>query len=314
VKIAFFGSGDFALPVLDELIRANFDCALVVSQPPRRRRRGGEEEPTLVEARARELGLDTFAPARINDDLQRLRDVKADLFVVAEYGQILSQALLDIPEQGSINVHGSLLPRWRGATPIEAALMAGDDCTGVSIQRVVAALDAGDVLATREIRIEEQDDAGTLRAKLSALGATLAAEVVAQFAAGAPPVACPQDQTLVTICRRLKKEDLVLDWNRNAVSLARQVRAFRPKPLARASSMKVVRALAVPGSGDPGTVVAVGAEGIDIGTGEGLLRIQQLVPPGRKPMSARDYANGAKITEGLPFGVPGADSAKRSAR
>lgn len=301
MKFVFFGSGDFALPVLNELLLADLDCALVVSQPPRRRRRGGKDEPTPVEARARELGLDVFAPAKINDNLDRLRDANAELFVVAEYGQILSQELLEIPAQGSINVHGSLLPRWRGATPIEAAIMAGDECTGVAVQRVVAKLDAGDVLATRELVIDECDDAGALRVKLAAMGASLAAEVVLQLESGNPPIAVPQDEALVTQCRRHKKDDLVLDWSRDAAFLARQVRAFRPRPLARSDGMKIVRAVVVPGAGLPGIVAAVGAEGIDVGTGEALLRIQELVPPGRKPMSGRDYANGAKLIAGSPL-------------
>ena len=301
MKIAFFGSGDFALPVLERLLEANADCVLVVTQPPRRRRRGGKEEPTLVARRAEELGVAVFSPPRINDNLDRLREVEADLFVVAEYGQILSQALLDIPPQGSINVHGSLLPRWRGATPIEAALLAGDTVTGVTIQRVVRELDAGDVLAARELTITDEDDAGTLRSQLSSLGAELAAEVVDRFAAGDPPAATPQDPARVTHCRRLDKGDLALDFARDAAHLARQVRAFRPRPLARAGEFKIVRAAALDGDGEPGVVSAVGRDGIAVGTGSGLLQIEELIPPGRKAMAARDYANGAKTSSGSRF-------------
>jgi methionyl-tRNA formyltransferase len=314
VKIAFLGSGSFALAVLDALDRAGSRPVLVVTQPPRRRRRGGREEPTPVHRRALEWGLEVFAPEKVNrpEALQRLRAAHAQLFVVAEYGQILSQRLLDIPPLGAINVHASLLPRWRGATPVEAALLAGDRRTGVSIQRVVRELDAGDVLATRFVPIEEEDDGGSLRTRLARVGGELAAEVVARYAAGDPPTAVPQDATLVTHCRRLGRADLELDWSTDAAALARAVRAFRPRPLARTSllrnpplDLKIVRATEVEGSGEPGVVVAAGGDGIDVGTRSGLLRIEELIPAARKPMPARDFVNGYRISAGERFGRPG---------
>jgi len=307
VRFAFFGSGTFALPVVNALDAAGLRPALIVSQPPRRRRRRGEEEPTPVHRRALEWGVPILAPPRINEPeaLDELRAAALDLFVVAEYGQILSQALLDIPPLGSINVHGSLLPRWRGATPVEAAILAGDRETGVSIQRVVRKLDAGDVLAARATTIGGNEDAGTLRDRLSALGGELAAEVVAQFAAGAPPSAVVQDEALVTVCRRLGNDDLVLDWNRTAVELERQVRAFRPRPLARTRwergeplDLKVVEAQVLEGCGEPGVVAAAGRDGIDVGTADGLLRLLEVVPAARRPMAARDFVNGFHLSAG----------------
>jgi methionyl-tRNA formyltransferase len=317
VKIAFLGSGSFALPVLDALDRAGFRPALVVSQPPRRRRRGGSKEPTPVHARAAKWGVDVLTPAKVNspESLRALRDSHAHLFVVAEYGQILSQRLLDIPPLGSINVHGSLLPRWRGATPIEAALLAGDVRTGVAIQRVVRELDAGDVLAVRFVPIAEDDDAGTLRESLSRIGGELAVEVVTGFAAGKPPPAVPQDETLVTYCARLGRADLELDWTSDADALARQIRALRPQPLARTAlqrdpplALKIVRATSIEGGGQPGVVVAASSDGVDVATGAGVLRVEELVPAARRPMTARDFINGYRISAGERFGPSGGSS------
>lgn len=307
MKFAFFGSGTFALPVVDALAGAGLRPSLVVSQPPRRRRRRGAEEPTPVHLRALEWGVPVLAPPRVNDPeaLEHLRAAGTDLFVIAEYGQILSQALLDIPPQGAINVHGSLLPRWRGATPVEAAILAGDRETGVSIQRVVRKLDAGDVLALRSTPIGANEDAGSLRARLSVLGGELAAEVVAQFAAGTPPAGVVQDEALVTVCRRLGSGDLVLDWTRSAAELERRVRALRPRPLARTRweraeplDLKVVSATVVEGEGEPGRIMAAGRDGIDVGTGSGVLRLLEVVPAARRPMAARDFVNGFRLSAG----------------
>jgi len=314
VKIAFLGSGTFALPVVDALDAAGFRPVLVVSQPPRRRRRRGEAEPTPVHKRALEWGVPVHAPAKVNEpaSLAILGSCGADLFVVAEYGQILSQALLDIPRLGAINVHGSLLPRWRGATPVEAAILAGDAETGVTIQRVVRELDAGAVLAKLPMKLEPDMDAGTVREALAAAGGELAAQVVARFAAGEALPGEPQDPAQVTVCRRLGNDDLWLDWSKSAVELERQVRAFRPRPLARTRllreppmDLKVLAAEIMEGAGEPGAVVTVDREGIGVGTGAGLLRLVGVVPAGRKPMSARDFANGAKISPADRFAGAG---------
>jgi len=310
VKIAFLGSGTFALSVVDALDAAGFRPALVVSQPPRRRRRRGAEEPTPVHCRALEWEVPVHTPARVNteESLDVLRGSGAELFVVAEYGQILSQALLDIPRHGAINVHGSLLPRWRGATPVEAAILAGDAETGVAIQKVVRELDAGAVIATRACVLTSDDDTGAVRERLALLGGELAAEVVARYVAGEPPAGVEQDPSAVTICRRLRNEDLWLDWSKSATELERQVRAFRPRPLARTRLMretpldlKVLAAKTGEGSGEPGVVLAADGSGIAVGTGSGVLRLLEVVPAARKPMAARDFVNGYGISAGERF-------------
>jgi methionyl-tRNA formyltransferase len=310
LRLVFFGSGTFALATFEALVAAGRAPVLVVTRPPRRRRRGGAEEPTPVHVAARAKGIEVHVPDRVNgaESLERLRAMQADLFVVAEYGQILGRALLDIPPKGTLNVHGSLLPRWRGATPVEAALLAGDAETGVTIQRTVFELDAGPVLARRRVAIAPDDDAGTLRDRLAALGAGLLVEVVEAIAADRPPREEPQEAAAATYCKRLAPEDGVIDWRAEARRIERQVRAFRPKPGARATLLRdpplpvtLRRAAAVDGAAEPGVVAAVGPSSFDVGTGEGLLRVLELVPASRKPMDARAFVNGYRLRPGERF-------------
>jgi len=299
---------------LAALAEAGHAPCLVVTQPPRRRRRGGPDEETPVHREALARSLDVLGAEDVNDgpSLARLRATKADLFVVAEYGQMLKAPLLAIPAQGSINLHSSLLPRHRGATPVVAALLAGDVETGVTVQRVVLRLDAGPVLASRREPIAPDDDAGTLTERLSALGAALLVEVVDGFARGDPPAAREQDESLATRCRRLMAEDAWVDWGAPAERIARQVRALRPKPLARTTllraeplDLKILRADVAVGGAAPGEVAEVGEEWIAVGTGEGLLRLRELLPAGRRAMDARAFRNGYRIAAGERFGRAG---------
>jgi methionyl-tRNA formyltransferase len=307
VKLVFFGSGDFALSCLRMLAEAGHAPVLVVTAPPRRRRRGGGIEPTAVQAEAERAGLDTFTPEKVNapESLERLRAAGADLFTVSEYGQIMSEELLAIPGLGAINVHGSLLPRHRGATPVAAAILAGDDETGVTIQRMVKRMDAGPILATRSCAIEPDEDAGRLAQRLAPLGGALLVEVVTAFVDGHPPPDLPQAEADATYCYRLRREDGVVDWKAASDGIERHVRAMTPKPgahteLVRDDPLGLVlrRVRALPGSGTPGEVVAVGAEGFDVGAGSGLVRVLELVPASRKAMSARDFVNGYRLTPG----------------
>jgi methionyl-tRNA formyltransferase len=308
VRTVFFGSGAFGLASFRALVSAGHAPVLVVTQPPRRRRRNRPPEPTPVQRAAEELDIAVATPPSVNtpDALDTLRAADAQLFVVAEFGQILSRALLDIPPLGAINMHTSLLPRWRGASPVVAAIRAGDSETGVSIQRVVEKLDAGAVLAERRVAIDPEETAGELSERLAPLGGELLAEVVGAFARGAPPAAREQDEAAVTTCKRLKPEDGVLDWTRPAEDLARLVRAMTPRPGARTrrgkTDLQVRRARAVEGSGEPGVVAAIHSDGFDVGTGAGLLRVLELVPASRKPMAARDFVNGYRLNAGERLG------------
>jgi len=310
MRLVFFGSGDFALRSLQALLAADLAPVLVVTPPPRRRRRRGAEEPTPVHAAATAAGIAAMTPEKVNapESLQLLRQADAALFVVAQYGQILSEELLAIPTQGTINVHASLLPRHRGATPVAAALLAGDAETGVTIQRTVFRLDAGPILASRRVAIEPGEDAGALTARLAQLGGELLVEVVRGFAAGHPPVETPQDESQATYCRRLRPGDARIDWGRPAEEIARLVRALTPAPGAHAElrrdpplDLQIRRAGAAPGQGEAGRVVAVAKDHFDVATGEGALRIVELVPAGKRPMAARDFLNGYRLRPGESF-------------
>ena len=304
MKLVFLGSGTIGLASLRALADAGLAPSLVVTQPPRRRGRRGQPEPTPVQRGAEEAGLAVMSPGSVNtpEALDRLRAVGADLFVVAEFGQILSEDLLRIPPLGAINMHTSLLPRHRGASPVVAAILAGDAETGVSIQRVVRKLDAGAVLAEKRIAIDPAENSAELSARLAPLGAELVVEVAKAFAAGNPPIGREQDESRVTLCRRLKPEDGRIDWARPAVEIARLVRAMTPKPGARTArgerGLLVRCARAIEGAGAPGVVVALHAEGFDVGSGEGVVRVLEVVPASRKPMSARDFVHGYRISVG----------------
>lgn len=310
MRTVFFGSHAFARESLDALLAAGFPPALVVTPPPARRRRRGAEEPTTVHARADEARIPVATPPKVNapDSLARLRAVAADLFVVAQYGQILSEELLSIPRLGTINVHASLLPRHRGATPVAAAILAGDRETGVTIQRTVFRLDAGPVLAARRVAIAPEEDAEALTARLALLGGEALVEVVRAFAAGEPPRETPQDEALATYCRKLKPEDARIDWAKPAEEIARLVRALRPAPGARASllreppiDLEIRRAVASPGQAAPGAVASLARDGFDVGAGGGLVRVLELTPASKRPMSARDFANGYRLAAGERF-------------
>ena len=308
MKIVFFGSGTFGLASLRALLEAGRAPVLVVTQPPRRRRRRGHAEPTPVHAAASAAAVEVITPAKVNEEtpLARLRAAAATLFVTAEYGQILSQALLDIAP--TINVHGSLLPRWRGAAPVSAAILAGDEETGITIQRTVLKLDEGPILAVRRLAIEPDEDAGALAGRLAPLGGELLLEVVEALAGGTPPAAQPQDEAQATYCKRLRPEDTRVDWARSAAEIARLVRALSPKPGARTVlerepplPLELKAAVAVPGAGAAGVVAALGRDSFDVATGDGCLRVRALVPAARKAMDARAFLNGYRLSVGERF-------------
>ena len=311
MKLVFFGSGDFALTSFAAMVSAGFAPTLVVTQPPRRRRRRGREEPTAVHRAAETAGIAVWAPSGVNaeESLDVLRARGAELFVVAEYGQILSRAMLEIPAEGTINVHSSLLPRWRGATPIAAAILAGDAETGVTIQRTVYELDAGPVLARTVVPLPADTTTGAFTPVLARIGGELLVEVLRRFAAGDPPIEEAQEHDAATFCRRLKPADAVIDWSAEAPHIERMVRAYHPKPGARTQllrdpplGLELRRATVVAGAAPGGAVAAVDKAHFDVGTGNGLLRVLELVPAARKPMEARAFINGYRITAGERLG------------
>jgi len=294
------GSPEFAVPALQAL-KGEYPVVGVVTQPDRPAGRGRELSAPAVKLAAQAMGIDVLQPARLRapEALAQLRAGAPALIVVAAYGQILRAEALDLPRYGCITVHASLLPRWRGAAPINAAILHGDAETGVTIMRMDPGMDTGPTLTQRAVPIARADTALPLTAKLAALGAALLLETLPRYLSGElTPVT--QDNELATYAPMLKKEDGLLDCNQPAEALARQVRAYPPWPgtsLAWDSGMlKVLRARALPGAGGalpPGERSVV--DGLPaVRAADGLLLLEEVQPPGKKPMPGKSFLQGAR--------------------
>lgn len=302
MKLIFAGTPEFAVPALGELIASGHEVVLVLTQPDRPAGRGMKLTPSPVKRLAQQHGIPVYQPETLKTEESRapLAAAGADAMVVAAYGMILPQAVLDLPRLGCLNIHASLLPRWRGAAPIARAILAGDAETGVTIMQVVLALDAGAMLAKASVPVTENDTAQTLHDALAALGGRLLVQTLAQLPSIAPQ---PQDEALVTYADKLRKDEAPLDWRRSAVELARQVRAFNPFPVARAGFRdeiwRIWMAYAEHGEGAAaaGTVLSTD-NGIRVACGEGVLRITELQRPGGKRLAARDFLAGFPLRPG----------------
>ena len=301
MRVIFMGTPDFAVPTLDALVEAGHEIVLVVSQPDRRAGRGKQLKSPPVVERARALGLPTSQPRAIRSGSfpARVMGLQADVAVVVAYGRILPQQLLEAPRYGCINVHASLLPRWRGAAPIQAALLAGDEETGVCTQRMVDELDAGDVFVEKRMRPTADETAGMLHDKLMVLGAEAAVETLAML-----PEAIPTAQTgVVTFVGKIDKSAGLLDLSRSAIELDRQIRAMTPWPggfVGTASGpLKIKRARLAELDGPAGRILST--DPLIVGCGSGSLEIEHLQAPGKKPMSARDFVNGFRLAAGDPL-------------
>lgn len=299
MKIVFAGTPDFAVPSLHAAAARN-EVVAVYTQPDRPAGRGRGMAASPVKRVAQELGIhvlqpENFKSARARDEL---RGLEPDLMVVVAYGLILPQAVLDIPVHGCWNVHASLLPRWRGAAPIQRAIQAGDHESGVCLMQMEKGLDTGPVLLARKIAIGESETGGQLHDQLAALGAQVLADGLGLLRATLRPVAQPQAGAGVTYAHKLNKSEARLDWCKSATQLANQVHAFNPWPMAEAQvggeRLRVHGAIALQLAHDaaPGTVLAAGREGIDIACAEGALRIRVLQRDGGKAITAADYLNG----------------------
>lgn len=304
MRLAFFGSPDFALPSLEALLAAGHDVALAVSQPAKPVGRAAELLDPPVARRAKELGLDVFQPPTLKDDaaVARLADARADLFVVVAYGKILAQRVLDLPRLGCVNVHGSVLPRWRGASPVQAALLAGDAESGVSIMRMEAGMDTGPVYAVARGPIAPEEDAGALSARLAREGAELLVATLPGVEGGTLAPA-PQDDSLATLCPKIRREDGQADFARPAEELVRRLRAFTPWPglfaFRGGKRVKLLAARAVAGTpgAPPGEVLAAGEE-VVVACGEGALALARLQAEGRRPLDAATFARGERVAAG----------------
>ena len=298
MRIVFAGTPEFAVSSLRAAAR-HHEVVAVYTQPDRPAGRGRGLAPSPVKLEAVARGIPVYQPETLKDEAaqQQLRDLQPDLMVVVAYGLILPKAVLTIPTHGCWNVHGSLLPRWRGAAPIQRAIQAGDQKTGICLMQMEAGLDTGPVLLHQELPIAATDTGGQLHDKLAELGAQVLSDGLGLLRAGIKPIARPQAEQGVTYAHKLDKAEAKLDWAQDAETLARTVRAFNPWPIAEALlAAERVRihgavALDVAHGQAPGTVLAAGREGIDIACGQGALRLRVLQREGGKAITAADYLN-----------------------
>ncbi len=296
------GTPEFAVPALEALAGArSLDVTGVITQPDRPSGRGRQLMPSPVKQAALERGLPLSQPhsLRTPEAMAQLATWQPDVIVVAAFGQILRQDVLDLPPHGCLNIHASLLPRWRGAAPVAAAILAGDDVTGVTIMRMDAGLDTGPILAQREEPIRPDDTRATLGERLAQMGAELLVETLPAYLAG-NLLPRPQPEEGATYARQLRKEDGLLDWSRPADELARRVRAFTPWPgpftTWRGRRLKVLRSAPLPawrGETPPGTVIAL-ADGVAVATGTGALRLEKVQLAGKRPMDSAIFIRGQR--------------------
>ncbi len=309
MRIVFAGTPEFAAAALQSLIEAGHHIPLVLTQPDRPAGRGMKLLASPVKQLAERLGLSVHQPAGLRDPhaLQPVLDARPDVLVVAAYGLILPPELLELGRHGALNIHASLLPRWRGAAPIQRAILAGDARTGITIMQMDAGLDTGPTLAMQEVTIDAADTAGTLHDKLAALGARMIVRALQELAAGYVPTH-PQPAVGVTYAAKITKREAALDWRLPAVELERKVRAFNPHPGAhaalRGTQVKVWRARPVSGTGTHGEVLAASDPGILVACGAGqpgALELLELQRAGGKRLSAAAFLQGFALTPGERF-------------
>lgn len=303
MRIVFFGTPEFAVPALQALLRERYQVVGVVTQPDKPQ---GRSRSTLVAPPVRleadRAGIPVLQPDRPLGDvfLAGLRRLEPELGIVVAYGHILRPAVLSLPAQGMINVHASLLPRWRGAAPIQHAILAGDRETGISIMQMEEGLDSGPVLHRIATPLDDRETAGALAARLGELGATALVDALSLLAAGfAKPE--QQDPAKVTLAPKIDRDSARLDWHREAAALARQVRAFDPVPGAwttlSEASVKLFGAVATGQAGEPGRILAAGDK-LVVGTGLGALEVREVQPAGRTRLTVGDWVRGRGIAVG----------------
>jgi methionyl-tRNA formyltransferase len=315
LRLGFAGTPEFAVPALDALLSSRHSVVAVFTQPDRPAGRGQLVRLSAVKKRALELQVGIHQPSSFKtpDAEAVLRELKLDALVVVAYGLILPAAVLQLPALGCFNIHASLLPRWRGAAPIQRALLAGDEVTGITIMRMDAGLDTGPMLKARELPIGEFDTAGTLHDRLARLGGELVVETLDAVADGRIE-AKPQPSSGITYADKINKAEAVIDWHDDVQSIQRRVRAFNPWPVAETTlnglQLRVWDAVVLPDSVArsasthiAGEVIAVSHEGVDVACGHGALRLQRLQLAGRKPLPAREFINSQHLV-GARFGHP----------
>ncbi len=309
LRLVFFGTPAFAVPSLGALLGSGHQVVAVVTQPDRPRGRGQKVRPGEVKQAAVAAGVPVLQPHRLNEPAFReaLAAAAPDLGVVAAYGKLLPEDLLSLPKLGMINVHASLLPRWRGAAPIHRAILAGDTVTGVTIMRVVKALDAGPMLSAGPTPIDPNETSAELERRLAVLGAELLVAAVDHVEAGTATETA-QDEAAVTYARRLERHESQVDWARPARVVHNQIRGLHPWPLAsalfrghRTRLLRSVVATEVPMGVEPGTISAVGPDGIDVATRPGAVRITEIQVAGKAAMPVSQFLRGHPAQVGDVF-------------
>lgn len=320
MKIIFMGTPDFAASALEKIVEAGHEITLVVTQPDKPKGRSGELQVSDVKACALKHGFPVFQPERIKlpENVAYLKNYEADIYVVAAFGQILSQEILDIPKFGCVNIHASLLPKYRGAAPIQQAIIDGEKTTGVTIMQMAAGMDTGDILLQREVPIDDNETGGGLFDKLSELGAELIVEALPKIERGElTPVM--QDEKLATKCGKLSKNMGKIDFNKNAITIRNLVRGLNPWPSAYtrldgkmlkiwsadAIDDKNVKEIAgnveVLKNAAPGTVSFVTKDAVGVATGKGTLVLKEVQLEGKKRMLVKDFLLGNKVEIGTSF-------------
>lgn len=306
MRIIFAGTPPFAAAALNALADAGHEIVQVLTQPDRPAGRGMKLTPSAVKQAALSRGLPVYQPASLKapEAQVALREADADVMVVAAYGLILPQAVLDLPRFGCLNIHASLLPRWRGAAPIQRAILAGDTETGITIMQMDAGLDTGAMLSKTVVPIQESDTAASLHDTLAKAGAEAIVAALANYATLVPVA---QDDAAATYAAKLSKEEAKLDWQQPATTLARAIRAYNPAPgawiLLAGAPLKVWAARACEGSGRPGEVLSADADQLIVACGTGALALQEIQPAGSKRMSTAAFLSGRTLPDGTILGA-----------
>ncbi|OGX60394.1 MAG: methionyl-tRNA formyltransferase [Paenibacillus sp. RIFOXYA1_FULL_44_5] len=319
MNIIFMGTPEFAVPSLQELLHHGYEVKAVVSQPDRPKGRKRVLSPTPVKEEALKYGIPVLQPEKLRttEAVESILALEPDLIITAAYGQIVPKAILARPQYGCINVHGSLLPKYRGGAPIQHAIMNGEDKTGVTIMYMAEGLDTGDMISSVEVGIASDDHSGSMFAKLSEAGAQLLISTLPQIISGEAK-AIPQDSEQATYAPNLKREDEQIRWNQPAEQIFNLVRALYPQPCAYTTLadqiVKIHRCALVQRNGNeaaqhdqaqaalPGTVLHASEDGIEVQTGGGVLRIAEIQPAGKKPMSVSQFLRGNPLQSGVRLG------------
>ena len=297
LKVVFMGTPQFAVPALKKICESEMDIVTVYSQPPRKSNRGMNIEKSPVHKFADDNNLNIRTPSKLDDDWEYFKSLKFDLAIVVAYGQIISKNFLEIPEHGFLNIHASILPKWRGAAPIQRSIMEQDTFTGISIMQIEEQLDAGPVLIRQEIELNENSTAGQVEQRLSEIGADKILEAI-HLIEKKEAVYIPQDHNAATYAKKIKKEDEVIDWTRDAKAIVAQINALNPRPGAcfehKGEKIKIWKASHGSGDGEPGLVMN---DQLQVACGKGSIFVEEKQRPGKKIQPIKIFLLGFAIPE-----------------